>query len=44
MAVSTESGPTIGASGESPVADTAVSGFAVISAFTWSGWHVNVTS
>ena len=39
-AVSTELGPTIGRSGDSPVSDGACSGLAVKSERTWSGWLV----
>ena len=39
-AVSTEFGPTIGRSGDSPASDGASSGFAVKSERTWSGWLV----
>ena len=39
-AVSTELGPRIGRSGDSPVSDGACSGFAVKSDLTWSGWLV----
>ena len=39
-AVSTEFGPTIGRSGDSPVSDGACSGLAVNSERTWSGWQV----
>ncbi len=39
-AVSTELGPTIGRSGDSPVSDGASSGLAVKSERTWSGWLV----
>ena len=42
--VSTESGPTIGRSGDSPVSDGASSGLAVNSEFTWSGWLVIAAS
>ena len=40
IAVSTELGPTIGRSGDSPVSDGACSGLAVNSDRTWSGWLV----
>ena len=40
IAVSTEFGPTIGRSGDSPVSDGACSGLAVNSERTWSGWLV----
>ena len=39
-AVSTEFGPTIGRSGDSPVSEGACSGLAVNSDWTWSGWLV----
>ena len=39
-AVSTELGPTIGRSGDSPVSDGASSGLAVKRERTWSGWLV----
>src|SRR5919201_813473 len=39
-AVSTEFGPMIGLSGDSPVSDGASSGLAVKSDLTWSGWLV----
>src|SRR4051812_21233424 len=38
--VSTELGPTIGRSGDSPVSDGASDGLAVNSALMWSGWLV----
>ena len=44
IAVSTEFGPTIGRSGDSPVMDGASSGLAVKSDFTWSGWLVTATT
>ena len=44
MAVSTELGPTIGRSGDSPVTDGASSGLAVKSDFTWSGCEVTATT
>ena len=44
IAVSTEFGPTIGRSGDSPVSDGASSGFAVNSDLTWSGWLVTAIS
>src|SRR3954471_9519251 len=40
MAVSTEFGPTTGRSGELATIDGAMSGSAVNSDRTWSGWHV----
>ena len=39
-AVSTEFGPRIGRSGDSPVSESACSGFAVKRERTWSGWLV----